>query len=142
MVSQPPLVSMPMTSSNLYVNGITFATANFRPTSYYGRKTVVSCSSLPRRVSTSNTMTSGDQASGLNALRLGDLSEDGLFYKEKFVIRFSEVGVNGAATIETIATLLQILRYMMMMMHIEFNTMWYENEDGAGRIHSGGVFHS
>ncbi|GJT67121.1 hypothetical protein Tco_1018601 [Tanacetum coccineum] len=109
MVSEPPLVSMPMTSSNLYVNGITFATANFRPTSYYGRKKVVSCSSLPRRVSTSNTMTSGDQASGLNALRLGDLSEDGLFYKEKFVIRFSEVGVNGAATIETIATLLQNL---------------------------------
>ncbi|PWA55019.1 oleoyl-acyl carrier protein thioesterase [Artemisia annua] len=67
-----------------------------------------SCSSLPRSVSTSKKMATGDPAiSGLNALRLGELTEDGLSYKEKFVIRFSEVGNDGTATIETIANLLQ-----------------------------------
>ncbi|KMZ58421.1 Acyl-ACP Thioesterase (Chloroplastic) [Zostera marina] len=40
-------------------------------------------------------------------LRLGSLVEDGLSYKEKFVIRCYEVGINKTATVETIANLLQ-----------------------------------
>ncbi|MBA0680733.1 hypothetical protein Goari_012418 [Gossypium aridum] len=40
-------------------------------------------------------------------LRLGGLTEDGLSYKEKFIIRCYEVGINKTATIETIANLLQ-----------------------------------
>ncbi|XWS76071.1 hypothetical protein CRYUN_Cryun01aG0145800 [Craigia yunnanensis] len=40
-------------------------------------------------------------------LRLGGLTEDGLSYKEKFIVRCFEVGVNKTATIETIANLLQ-----------------------------------
>ncbi|KAI7727089.1 hypothetical protein M8C21_001702, partial [Ambrosia artemisiifolia] len=42
-----------------------------------------------------------------NRLRLGGLGEDGLSYKEKFVIRCYEVGINKTATIETIANLMQ-----------------------------------
>nr|GEU78137.1 oleoyl-acyl carrier protein thioesterase, chloroplastic-like [Tanacetum cinerariifolium] len=39
-------------------------------------------------------------------LRLGGLTEDGLSYKEKFIIRCYEVGINKTATVETIANLL------------------------------------
>uniref|UniRef100_A0A0D2R2D9 Acyl-[acyl-carrier-protein] hydrolase n=1 Tax=Gossypium raimondii TaxID=29730 RepID=A0A0D2R2D9_GOSRA len=43
----------------------------------------------------------------VNRLRLGGLTEDGFSYKEKFIIRGFEVGINKIATIETIANLLQ-----------------------------------
>ena len=42
-------------------------------------------------------------------LRLGSLTEEGLSYKEKFIVRSYEVGVNKTATVETIANLLQVL---------------------------------
>lgn len=41
-------------------------------------------------------------------LRLGSLADDGLSYKEKFVVRCYEVGINKTATVETIANLLQV----------------------------------
>jgi hypothetical protein len=41
-------------------------------------------------------------------LRLGTLLGDGLSYKESFVIRCYEVGVNRTATVETFANLLQV----------------------------------
>ncbi|PWA57469.1 oleoyl-acyl carrier protein thioesterase [Artemisia annua] len=40
-------------------------------------------------------------------LRLGSLTEDGLSYKEKFIVRCYEVGINKTATVETFANLLQ-----------------------------------
>lgn len=40
-------------------------------------------------------------------LRLGSLTEDGLSYKERFIVRSYEVGINKTATVETIANLLQ-----------------------------------
>ncbi|CAA3020006.1 oleoyl-acyl carrier protein thioesterase 1, chloroplastic-like [Olea europaea var. sylvestris] len=40
-------------------------------------------------------------------LRLGSLAEDGLSYKERFIVRCYEVGINKTATVETIANLLQ-----------------------------------
>ncbi|KAL2488205.1 Oleoyl-acyl carrier protein thioesterase 2 [Forsythia ovata] len=40
-------------------------------------------------------------------LRLGSLAEDGLSYKESFIVRCYEVGINKTATVETIANLLQ-----------------------------------
>lgn len=43
-------------------------------------------------------------------LRLGSLTEDGLSYKEKFIVRCYEVGINKTATVETIANLLQVRR--------------------------------
>ncbi|CAK9140929.1 unnamed protein product [Ilex paraguariensis] len=39
--------------------------------------------------------------------RLGSLTDDGLSYKEKFIVRCYEVGINKTATVETIANLLQ-----------------------------------
>ncbi|XP_044493921.1 oleoyl-acyl carrier protein thioesterase 1, chloroplastic [Mangifera indica] len=50
-----------------------------------------------------------DTGSGTLAdrLRLGSLTEDGLSYKEKFIVRCYEVGINKTATVETIANLLQ-----------------------------------
>ena len=41
-------------------------------------------------------------------LRLGSLTEDGLSYREKFIVRCYEVGINKTATVETIANLLQV----------------------------------
>jgi fatty acyl-ACP thioesterase A len=41
-------------------------------------------------------------------LRLGNLLEDGLSYKESFIVRCYEVGINKTATVETIANLLQV----------------------------------
>lgn len=41
-------------------------------------------------------------------LRLGKLEPDGLSYKESFIVRSYEVGVNKTATVETIANLLQV----------------------------------
>lgn len=41
-------------------------------------------------------------------LRLGSLLEDGLSYKESFIVRCYEVGINKTATVETIANLLQV----------------------------------
>lgn len=49
-------------------------------------------------------------------LRLGSLTEDGLSYKEKFVVRSYEVGSNKTATVETIANLLQV----------RFESLFYE----------------
>lgn len=40
-------------------------------------------------------------------LRLGRLMDDGLSYKENFIVRCYEVGINKTATVETIANLLQ-----------------------------------
>ncbi|XP_050206464.1 oleoyl-acyl carrier protein thioesterase 1, chloroplastic-like [Mercurialis annua] len=42
-----------------------------------------------------------------NRLRLGNLTEDGLSYKERFIVRSYEVGINKTATVETIANFLQ-----------------------------------
>ncbi|XP_070034077.1 oleoyl-acyl carrier protein thioesterase, chloroplastic-like [Nicotiana tabacum] len=40
-------------------------------------------------------------------LRLGSMTDDGMSYKEKFIVRCYEVGINKTATVETIANLLQ-----------------------------------
>ncbi|KAK8961253.1 hypothetical protein KSP40_PGU008240 [Platanthera guangdongensis] len=40
-------------------------------------------------------------------LRMGRLEEDGLSYRESFIVRCYEVGINKTATVETIANLLQ-----------------------------------
>ncbi|KAJ8899331.1 hypothetical protein K2173_018305 [Erythroxylum novogranatense] len=50
---------------------------------------------------------SGSDGSLANRLRLGSMTEDGSSYKEKFIVRCYEVGINKTATIETIANLLQ-----------------------------------
>lgn len=49
----------------------------------------------------------GNEPSLADRLRLGSLVEDGLSYKEKFIVRCYEVGINKTATVETIANLLQ-----------------------------------
>uniref|UniRef100_A0ACD5XTV8 Uncharacterized protein n=1 Tax=Avena sativa TaxID=4498 RepID=A0ACD5XTV8_AVESA len=50
----------------------------------------------------------GGERRGLaERLRMGSLLEDGLSYKESFVVRSYEVGINKTATVETIANLLQ-----------------------------------
>ncbi|KAM7496233.1 hypothetical protein LguiA_020647 [Lonicera macranthoides] len=49
----------------------------------------------------------GLEKSLADRLRLGSLTENGLSYKEKFIVRSYEVGINKTATVETIANLLQ-----------------------------------
>ncbi|KAL0759335.1 hypothetical protein Bca101_075485 [Brassica carinata] len=84
------------------------------------RRTVssVSCSHLRKPVLDPLRATvSADQGSVIRAeqglgtladqLRLGSLTEDGLSYKEKFIVRSYEVGSNKTATVETVANLLQ-----------------------------------
>lgn len=53
-----------------------------------------------------------DLGSLADRLRLGSLSEDGLSYKEKFIVRSYEVGINKTATVETIANLLQVFLHL------------------------------
>ncbi|KAL8092788.1 hypothetical protein AgCh_034874 [Apium graveolens] len=51
---------------------------------------------------------SGEVAKSLaEELRFGSLAEDGLSYKEKFIVRCYEVGINKTATVETMANYLQ-----------------------------------
>ncbi|XAR60950.1 Oleoyl-[acyl-carrier-protein] hydrolase [Bertholletia excelsa] len=78
------------------------------------RNAVVSCASAPERspvlaVETGelNGRDLGFEESLAGRLRLGSLTEDGLSYKEKFIVRCYEVGINKTATVETIANLLQ-----------------------------------
>lgn len=47
-----------------------------------------------------------------DTLRLGSLAEDGFSYKEKFIVRCYEVGINKTATVETIANLLQVISFL------------------------------
>ena len=49
-----------------------------------------------------------EEKSLADRLRSGSLTEDGLSYKERFIVRCYEVGVNKTATVETIANLLQV----------------------------------
>ncbi|XP_021720083.1 oleoyl-acyl carrier protein thioesterase 1, chloroplastic-like [Chenopodium quinoa] len=60
---------------------------------------------------TNNGLTQTENGSGsiglADRLRLGSLTEDGLSYKENFIVRSYEVGINKTATVETIANLLQ-----------------------------------
>ncbi|KAL2932786.1 Oleoyl-acyl carrier protein thioesterase 2 chloroplastic [Bienertia sinuspersici] len=77
----------------------------------------VSCSSASKRpdlsLSVSTTTNNGVGLIGSGSigladrLRLGSLTEDGLSYKENFIVRSYEVGINKTATVETIANLLQ-----------------------------------
>ncbi|KAD3338420.1 hypothetical protein R6Q59_026886 [Mikania micrantha] len=75
------------------------------------------CKSSPPRVSPLTAVKTGEQLSTVavdlkekslaERLRLGSLTENGLSYTERFVIRCYEVGINKTATVETIANLLQ-----------------------------------
>ncbi|XP_078447459.1 oleoyl-acyl carrier protein thioesterase, chloroplastic-like [Wolffia australiana] len=60
----------------------------------------VSCSATAQGAETA-------EATLAQRLRLGKLEPDGLSYKESFIVRSYEVGVNKTATVETIANLLQ-----------------------------------
>ncbi|KAF7119668.1 hypothetical protein RHSIM_Rhsim13G0047400 [Rhododendron simsii] len=54
-----------------------------------------------------NGWAGGSSRSWADRLRMGSLTADGLSYKEKFIVRCYEVGMNKTATVETIANLLQ-----------------------------------
>lgn len=97
------------------------------------RRTVssVSCSHLRKPVLDPLRATvSADQGSVIRAeqglgtladqLRLGSLTEDGLSYKEKFIVRSYEVGSNKTATVETVANLLQVRLYYVVFFFLIF----------------------
>ncbi|KAK9057440.1 hypothetical protein SSX86_022275 [Deinandra increscens subsp. villosa] len=78
------------------------------------------CNSSPPRVAPLTAVKTDEQSNSVavdlkaekekslaEKLRLGSLTEDGLSYKERFIIRCYEVGINKTATVETIANLLQ-----------------------------------
>ncbi|KAJ0248918.1 Oleoyl-acyl carrier protein thioesterase 1 [Hirschfeldia incana] len=75
----------------------------------------VSCSLMrkpglnPLRATDQESVVRAEQGLGTLAgrLRLGSLTEDGLSYKEKFIVRSHEVQSNKTATVQTIANLLQ-----------------------------------
>ncbi|KAK4338679.1 hypothetical protein RND71_043166 [Anisodus tanguticus] len=76
---------------------------------------VSSSSSLPGRVGQVLAVATNEtkrkqvayEPSLADRLRLGSISEDRMSYKEKFIVRCYEVGINKTATVETIANLLQ-----------------------------------
>ena len=59
-------------------------------------------------------------------LRLGSLTEDGLSYKERFIVRCYEVGINKTATVETIANLLQVLLKTPHCVFVLFKVFYFE----------------
>lgn len=61
-------------------------------------------------------------------LRLGRLTEDGLSFKENFIVRCYEVGVNKTATVETIANLMQV----RLPMHFRNYRHWFSGDLGVG----------
>lgn len=67
---------------------------------------VVKTDELPISVAV-DVKESEEEKSLADTLRMGSLTEDGLSYKERFIIRCYEVGINKTATVETIANLLQ-----------------------------------
>ena len=56
-----------------------------------------------------NAKQAGFQPSLADRMRLGSLTQDGLSYKAKFIVRYYEVGINKTATVETIDNLLPVL---------------------------------
>lgn len=85
------------------------------------RTAVVSCCSATSKgavlgiSATPESICSGAASGSLaDRLRLGRLTEDGLSYKEKFIVRCYEVGINKTATVETIANLLQVLQICLV----------------------------
>uniref|UniRef100_Q94IN9 Acyl-[acyl-carrier-protein] hydrolase n=1 Tax=Brassica juncea TaxID=3707 RepID=Q94IN9_BRAJU len=81
------------------------------------RRTIAVSSSQPRKPALDplRAVISADQGSispvnsytPADRFRAGRLMEDGYSYKEKFIVRSYEVGINKTATVETIANLLQ-----------------------------------
>ncbi|GMH02487.1 hypothetical protein Nepgr_004326 [Nepenthes gracilis] len=69
--------------------------------------TVSASATSTKGLSASTDVASSSTVSLANRLRLGRLTEDGLSYKESFIVRSYEVGINKTATVETIANLLQ-----------------------------------
>ncbi|KAH7517577.1 hypothetical protein FEM48_Zijuj09G0079800 [Ziziphus jujuba var. spinosa] len=71
-------------------------------------------------------------------LRLGSLTEDGLSYKEKFIVRCYEVGINKTATVETIANLLQVFGFVDIILRYQpafansFDLFFYLGSNFAG----------
>ena len=82
------------------------------------RRTLAVSSSQPRKPALDplRAVMSADQGSispvnsctPADRFRAGRLMEDGYSYKEKFIVRSYEVGINKTATVETIANLLQV----------------------------------
>ena len=59
-------------------------------------------------------------------LRMGSLVEDRLSYRESFIVRCYEVGINKTATVETIANLLQVLQFLSSFSLV--NGIWLDLE--------------
>ncbi|KAK8630546.1 hypothetical protein V6N13_079334 [Hibiscus sabdariffa] len=78
---------------------------SFSPTSRLGLTPVQAVVST-QKTEVAKVVKSGS-GSLADRLRLGSLAEDGLSYKEKYIVRCYEVGINKTATIETLANLLQ-----------------------------------
>nr|XP_043635939.1 oleoyl-acyl carrier protein thioesterase, chloroplastic-like [Erigeron canadensis] len=101
-------------ANNVSTKITTFSQTHFRSTNFvsnYKKPTKFSPSKKAfhvKAVKTGSKIEPENKRSLVNrGLRLGSLTEDGLSYKEKFVIRCYEVGINKTATIETIANLMQ-----------------------------------
>lgn len=101
----------------------------FNSISVRSRNPAVHCVSSPNRapvlavaVETGEIVAGSEkdkEESLADRLRLGSLTEEGLSYKEKFIIRSYEVGINKTATVDTIANLLQVLSLSLSLISID-----------------------
>uniref|UniRef100_A0A453L7Q7 Acyl-[acyl-carrier-protein] hydrolase n=1 Tax=Aegilops tauschii subsp. strangulata TaxID=200361 RepID=A0A453L7Q7_AEGTS len=71
------------------------------------RGTVAAAAQVAAAVATAEGREGVERPGLAERLRMGSLLEDGLSYKESFIVRCYEVGINKTATVETIANLLQ-----------------------------------
>ncbi|PIA29977.1 hypothetical protein AQUCO_05800214v1 [Aquilegia coerulea] len=97
-----------------YPRFLSFKTPRYRRNNGGGVFLPCFSSSVPLDLAVSNKSVetrSSNNVSSMGCLadkfRHGSLSDDGLSYKEKFIVRCYEVGINKTATVETIANLLQ-----------------------------------
>lgn len=98
------------------------------------RRTISFSSSQPRKPALDplRAVISADQGSispvnscsPADRFRAGRLMEDGYSYKEKFIVRSYEVGINKTATVETIANLLQV-RITWLWLWSLANRQWF-----------------
>lgn len=90
-------------------NNLTGASSGVRCSRDVGRSITYSVPSLETVNVTGTGSSAGREMALGEKLRFVAFEGDGLVYKESFVVRGSQVGASKAATIETIASLLQVI---------------------------------
>lgn len=142
MILNGALTTPATSASNAAVTNNHTLPQSINSTSIFRRNNGLLCNQSYRRFTPVNSVTGHHHPNGVavgvkelekekslaERLRLGSLTEDGLSYRERFVIRCFEVGINKTATVETIANLLQVIFYFSIYSTIidNYDLLFYD----------------